>query len=86
MNLANFITENMESILIEWQEYATSLEVCKRLSKDELRDHAKVMLTTIAQDLMSPQSSEQQQNKSEGKTDNPGKIFNKNERESNQPW
>lgn len=71
MNLSIFITENMEAILQEWQEFAKSLEIGKSLNKEELRDHAKVMLNAVAQDLVSPQSPEQQQNKSEGKTDNP---------------
>ncbi|MBC7787408.1 MAG: diguanylate cyclase [Methylophilaceae bacterium] len=72
MNLADFITENMESILQEWEEFANSLAGSKELNKEELRDHAKVMLSTISKDLMSPQSESQQQNKSVGKSDNPG--------------
>ncbi len=56
MNLADFIIDNMESILQDWQEYANSLPPGKRMNKTELRDHAKVMLQSIVKDLMAPQS------------------------------
>lgn len=72
MNLADFITQYMEPIFQEWEEFAKSLEGTKELNKEELRDHAKEMLITISKDLMSPQSEKQKQNKSVGKSDNPG--------------
>lgn len=66
MNLANFITDNMETILQEWQEYANSLQPGKDMKKAELRDHAKDMLQSIAKDLMAPQSVKQEIKKSKG--------------------
>jgi diguanylate cyclase (GGDEF)-like protein/PAS domain S-box-containing protein len=66
MNLANFITGNMESILQEWQEYAQSLQTGKDMSKVELRDHAQAMLQSMAKDLMAPQSETQEVKKSKG--------------------
>ncbi|MDO8961912.1 MAG: diguanylate cyclase [Methylophilus sp.] len=66
MNLGLFITENMESILQEWQEYANSLKQGKLLSKVELRDHAKVMLQSMVKDLSAPQSKKQELKKSKG--------------------
>lgn len=74
MNLANFITDNMESILQEWQEYANSLEPGKDMNKAELRDHAKAMLQSITKDLMAPQSMKQEVKKSKGHTGYLGKY------------
>lgn len=68
MNLSNFITENMEPIVQEWQEYAKSLEQGKHMSKVELRDHAKAMLQSIVKDLKTPQSVKQAIKKSKGHT------------------
>ena len=83
MNLADFITQNMEPILQEWEDFANSLESTRDFNKQELRDHAKVMLITITEDLMSPQSDEQQQNKSVGKLDNPGDFSTKMHEKAN---
>lgn len=66
MNLANFITENMEPILQAWQEYAGSLQQGKDMTKVELRDHAKAMLQAMAKDLMTSQSQKQALTKSKG--------------------
>lgn len=66
MNLGNFITENMESIVQEWQDYANSLQQGNQMSKTELRDHAKAMLQSIVKDLAAPQSDKQEQKKSKG--------------------
>jgi diguanylate cyclase (GGDEF)-like protein/PAS domain S-box-containing protein len=66
MKLSNFITENMESILQEWQNYAQSLPLGKHMTKIELRDHAKVMLQAIVKDLKAPQSEKQEIKKSKG--------------------
>lgn len=74
MNLADFIIDNMESILQDWQEYANSLPPGKRMNKTELRDHAKVMLQSIVKDLMAPQSVMQEVNKSKGQVEYLGKY------------
>ena len=64
----------MESILQEWQEYADSLQPGKDMNKIELRDHAKAMLESIAKDLMTPQSVQQEVKKSKGHTGYLGKY------------
>ena len=66
MNLANFIVENMETILQEWQDYAKSLKQGQNMTKLELRDHAEAMLTSIAKDLTTHQSDLQKKLKSKG--------------------
>lgn len=68
MRLSLFITEHMEPILQEWENFARTLEVPgKPLSTEELRDHAGAMLQAIAEDLEIAQSSQQQIEKSQGK-------------------
>lgn len=66
MNLGDFITKNMESILQEWQDFANSLKQGKHLSKVELRDHAKAMLQSMVKDLNASQSDKQELKKSKG--------------------
>jgi diguanylate cyclase (GGDEF)-like protein/PAS domain S-box-containing protein len=68
MKLSHFITENMESIVQEWQDYAETLQQGKHMSKIELRDHAKVMLQSIVKDLTAPQTDKQELKKSKGHT------------------
>jgi signal transduction histidine kinase len=67
MLLADFINSNRESILLEWEAFART---CKPASATmdivALRDHADEMLTVIAADLATPQSSHQQAEKSKG--------------------
>ncbi|HEY0563578.1 MAG TPA: diguanylate cyclase [Methylophilus sp.] len=66
MKLGEFITQNMEPILQEWQEYANTLHQGKHMSKVELRDHAKSMLQSMVKDLTTPQSDQQKVKKSKG--------------------
>jgi signal transduction histidine kinase len=66
--LAEFIQENLEAILVEWESFArTIVPVTKGMSVEKLRDHAREMLTAIAIDMQTRQSSGQQQAKSEGR-------------------
>jgi signal transduction histidine kinase len=68
MRLSRFITEHMEAILQEWEDFARTLNVpTEPLSRDELRDHAGAMLEAIAADLETEQTPEQQIDKSKGK-------------------
>jgi signal transduction histidine kinase len=65
--LSNFIRDNMESILQEWENFARTIEPAAQSMDDEaLRDHAKQMLTTIAADLDTAQSDSQRVAKSLG--------------------
>lgn len=66
MRLSKFITENIEVILQEWEDFAGTLEVLDRANKAQLRDHAKAMLAVICLDLDSVQSVQQGIAKSRG--------------------
>ena len=68
MRLSEFILTNREPILAEWETFArTCAPASGSMDIDALRDHASEMLTVIAKDLDTPQDSEEQQQKSEGK-------------------
>lgn len=67
MRLSNFIRTRMELILAEWDRFARSnAPVEAGLSDLMLRDHAEAMLRTIAADIETRQSAEQQTLKSQG--------------------
>ena len=66
MRLADFIVENIEAILAEWETFARSLAPGSDMDVVALRDHAEEILRTAARDMSSPQSSGQQSSKSKG--------------------
>lgn len=67
MRLSDFILNNIEPILQEWEDFARTLETPgKPLDTDALRDHAELMLQTFATDLRTWQSTRQQAEKSKG--------------------
>ena len=67
MQLADFITRNIETILEQWEEFAaTRLPAAEHMKPLELRDHAKEILQAIAVDLSTLQTREQQAAKSKG--------------------
>ena len=67
MRLSDFISQHSESILQAWEDFARTLETPDdNMSSLALRDHASLMLTTIAADLRTPQSRLEQQEKSKG--------------------
>ena len=66
MRLAEFIREEVEPILQNWEDYAKSILNAERLDKIGLRDHAREMLLAIAHDLETPQNKRQQAEKSQG--------------------
>lgn len=67
MRLANFILANREPILAEWEAFARALgTVSDSMDIAALRDHADEMLTVIANDLCTPQTSVEQREKSKG--------------------
>jgi len=67
MRLAQFITEHLEEILVEWEAFASSLlspgQVMTSLA---LRDHATQVLLAIAEDIESNQTDLEQLYKSKG--------------------
>ncbi|MCR4341236.1 MAG: sensor histidine kinase [Gemmatimonadaceae bacterium] len=67
MRLADFILENREPILIEWEAFArTCAPASGSMDIAALRDHASEMLTVIAKDLATPQGDRAQAEKSKG--------------------
>lgn len=67
MRLAQFITENIEVILVEWEAFAASLNAAGQpMTSLALRDHARQILLAIAQDIESDQSDLEQAYKSKG--------------------
>lgn len=70
MPLADFIAANAEPILAEWVEFANTCGPAGRtMDLAALRDHAQAMLDAIVVDLRTPQSREQQVEKSRGNAD-----------------
>lgn len=67
MNLATFIRENLEQILVEWEAFARTLEPAGGTMSDlALRDHARQILTAVALDMDTAQTHREQQDKSHG--------------------
>lgn len=67
MRLADFIRAEIEPILQNWEAFADTLPNAERMDTNALRDHARDMLMTIADDLESHQSESEQVAKSEGR-------------------
>jgi len=69
MRLADFILRDMRHILAEWKAFATTLlPAARSLDSLSLRDHAPQILQAVAKDLMTPQTSEAQREKSMGRS------------------
>lgn len=67
MRLADFILQNMETILGEWEAFAaTQLPAAEGMTSLALRDDAEPMLEAIAKDISTPQTKEAQAEKSKG--------------------
>ena len=67
MRLSQFITENLEEILVEWEAFARSLLAGgQMMSSLALRDHASQVLLAIAEDIESDQTDLEQAYKSKG--------------------
>lgn len=68
MRLAQFILDNMETILAEWEAFAaTLLPAASGLPSLALRDHAQHILQAVAKDLGTSQTAEEQSEKSKGR-------------------
>lgn len=60
MNLAQFINDHLEEILIDWDSFAQTLRpAATEMSIVELRDHGKQILQQIARDIAIEQSATQ---------------------------
>lgn len=68
MRLAEFIRNDIDSILAEWESFAaTLLPAAAGLTSLALRDHAPHILAAVAKDLDTPQTALQQSEKSKGR-------------------
>lgn len=67
--LSQFIRENTDAIIVEWEAFARALPMGDAMDVTALRDHAKEMLGVIAQDLDMPQTERQQAEKAKGESD-----------------
>jgi phosphoglycerate-specific signal transduction histidine kinase len=69
MVLAEFIRNNLETILQEWEQFADSIQPkTGDLDKKALRNHTEDLLKNIAEDLATPQGKHEQSEKSKGHT------------------
>jgi signal transduction histidine kinase len=67
MRLAQFITENIEDLLVEWEAFALSLLAPgQKMAPLALRDHATQILLAVAEDIESDQTDLEQAYKSKG--------------------
>lgn len=66
MKLSAFILSNLECILQEWEEFASTMEPLANANKKELRDHAAAVLKVVAVDLDTPQAEHESIAKSKG--------------------
>jgi len=67
MRLPDFILENRERILVEWESFArTCVPSSTTMNVEALRDHASEMLSVIAADLRTHQDAHEQAEKSKG--------------------
>src|SRR5688572_769447 len=66
MQLHEFIRENMQPILVEWEQFAKTLPPGINMDVAGLRDHAGEILEAIVQDMPRSQSNEEQESKSKG--------------------
>lgn len=65
--LADFIAENLEPILQDWEDFAQSLVPLAGLNRKALRDHAEEMLIAVVADMREPQTELDRSEKGKGK-------------------
>lgn len=66
MRLADFISENVEPILSEWEHFARSIWPEGKAIPLLLRDHAEAILQAAAKDMATGQTALEQSRKSQG--------------------
>jgi signal transduction histidine kinase len=67
LRLADFITRDMENILVHWQAFAaTCLPAAASMTPLALRDHSEAILQAVAKDLSTAQTRDVQAAKSQG--------------------
>ena len=65
--LSAFIRDNLEAILVEWEQFAKGISPARNMNPAALRDHASGMMLAVAADLERAQSSSAQSGKSQGR-------------------
>jgi hypothetical protein len=72
MRLGDFIERDMQAILSEWETFAAAqLPAAADMDSLALRDHAEQLLRAIVKDISSPQSDEEQEQKSKDRAARP---------------
>ena len=66
MRLADFIVENVEPILVEWEAFARGIMPGEKMDALALRDHAGEILRATVEDMRSAQSSTERSARSRG--------------------
>lgn len=67
MDIGDFIEHQVEAIVEEWVQFAhTRLAPAHQFTREELADHAKVLLLTIATDMKQAQGARAKHDKSQG--------------------
>lgn len=66
MRLSAFIRSNLEVILQEWEDFASTLQPLVDSTRRQLRDHAQQMLSVICADLDTYQCAQESIDKSQG--------------------
>ena len=66
MTLSQFILENIDRILIEWDNFAKPIPSATDMDMSELRNVVAKILTTIALDIQAEQSPQEQEAKGKG--------------------
>jgi diguanylate cyclase (GGDEF)-like protein/PAS domain S-box-containing protein len=72
ISLAEFISDNTDSIVNEWVAFARDLPSARDFTIEVMRDHIVGILETIRADLLAPQTGEQQAQKSKGRAPHAG--------------
>jgi diguanylate cyclase (GGDEF)-like protein/PAS domain S-box-containing protein len=74
MRLHHFISNNVDTILDQWDDFAKEIPNAQKLSSVTLRDHARGILNAITLDLEQAQSAAQQVEKSKGRAPHPALV------------
>lgn len=65
-SLPDFIDENVQTILAEWERFASTIPSASALDTEGLRDHAEQILHAVAADMRTEQSDTEREAKSKG--------------------
>ena len=66
MRMSEFLLENIDAILAEWEEFARTIPTKSARSRVQLLDHAREIIGVIARDMETEQSTTEQRAKSRG--------------------